>query len=92
MTSPNLVPVSSINSNIGLHRASEELSVEKPDTTQLTRKPEKGIEMDIDRGKPYFPLAGARQDGWSDENRATATCFCGAVQLSFVSIYCHDTI
>ncbi|KAL2851896.1 Mss4-like protein [Aspergillus pseudoustus] len=33
--------------------------------------------------KPYFPLAGARQDGWSDGERATATCFCGTVQLSF---------
>ncbi|KAL3470592.1 Mss4-like protein [Aspergillus californicus] len=33
--------------------------------------------------KPYFPLAGVRQDGWSDGDRATATCFCGAVQLSF---------
>ncbi|KAL3431903.1 Mss4-like protein [Aspergillus tetrazonus] len=32
---------------------------------------------------PYFPLAGASQDGWSNEERATATCFCGAVQLSF---------
>ncbi|KAL4786890.1 Mss4-like protein [Aspergillus varians] len=32
---------------------------------------------------PYFPLAGASQDGWSDGDRATATCFCGAVQLSF---------
>ncbi|RAK73267.1 GFA family protein [Aspergillus fijiensis CBS 313.89] len=31
----------------------------------------------------YFPLAGARQDGWSNGDRATATCFCGAVQLSF---------
>ncbi|QKX55581.1 uncharacterized protein TRUGW13939_02675 [Talaromyces rugulosus] len=33
--------------------------------------------------EPYFPLAGYSQDGWSKDGRATATCFCGAVQLSF---------
>ncbi|PYH85769.1 hypothetical protein BO82DRAFT_350587 [Aspergillus uvarum CBS 121591] len=36
-----------------------------------------------DTTKSCFPLAGARQDGWSNSDRATATCFCGAVQLSF---------
>ncbi|KAK9366211.1 Mss4-like protein [Lipomyces kononenkoae] len=36
-----------------------------------------------DKTKPYIPLAGASQDGWSGGGRATATCFCGAVQLSF---------
>lgn len=35
--------------------------------------------------KPYLPLAGLANDGWSNENEATATCFCGAVQLAFVS-------
>jgi hypothetical protein len=38
-----------------------------------------------DNSKPFFPLAGQAKDGWSTENEATATCFCGAVQLSFVS-------
>ncbi|KAL4936098.1 hypothetical protein BDV06DRAFT_114222 [Aspergillus oleicola] len=38
---------------------------------------------DINKTKSYFPLAGARQDGWSNGDRATATCFCGVVQLSF---------
>ncbi|EKG20439.1 hypothetical protein MPH_02249 [Macrophomina phaseolina MS6] len=33
--------------------------------------------------KPYFPLAGLAHDGWSTEDEATATCFCGAVQLKF---------
>jgi hypothetical protein len=36
-----------------------------------------------DKSKPYFPLAGAANDGWTKEDSATATCFCGAVQLSF---------
>ena len=36
-----------------------------------------------DRTKPYFPLAGGADDGWSKEDTATATCFCGAVQLAF---------
>ncbi|KAJ7792887.1 Mss4-like protein [Mycena olivaceomarginata] len=31
----------------------------------------------------YFPLAGGDNDGWSNEEEATATCFCGAVQLKF---------
>jgi hypothetical protein len=35
-------------------------------------------------GKGFFPLAGVAMDGWSTETEATATCFCGAVQLSFV--------
>ncbi|KAI9836624.1 MAG: hypothetical protein M1819_001258 [Sarea resinae] len=30
-----------------------------------------------------FPLAGLRDDGWSKEDEATATCFCGSVQLAF---------
>jgi len=37
----------------------------------------------IDKSKPYFPLASLANDGWSTEDEATATCFCGAVQLSF---------
>jgi hypothetical protein len=35
------------------------------------------------RSKSYFPLAGGASDGWSNEESATATCFCGAVQLAF---------
>ncbi|KAL8762478.1 MAG: hypothetical protein Q9184_001513 [Pyrenodesmia sp. 2 TL-2023] len=30
-----------------------------------------------------FPLAGQAKDGWSTKDEATATCFCGAVQLAF---------
>jgi len=37
----------------------------------------------VDRSKPYFPLAGGGNDGWSTDSEATATCFCGAVQLKF---------
>lgn len=36
-----------------------------------------------DRSKPYIPLAGGASDGWSKEGSATATCYCGAVQLAF---------
>ncbi|MCJ1238431.1 hypothetical protein MMC14_006420 [Varicellaria rhodocarpa] len=36
-----------------------------------------------DKSKPYIPLAGSASDGWSKEGEATATCFCGAVQLAF---------
>ncbi|KAH7310305.1 Mss4-like protein [Rhexocercosporidium sp. MPI-PUGE-AT-0058] len=36
-----------------------------------------------DTSKPFFPLAGSANDGWSKDDEATATCFCGAVQLSF---------
>lgn len=36
-----------------------------------------------DKSKPYFPLAGGADDGWSKGDSATATCYCGAVQLSF---------
>jgi hypothetical protein len=33
-----------------------------------------------------FPVAGLARDGWSTEEEATATCYCGAVQLVFVRI------
>ncbi|KAJ9611441.1 hypothetical protein H2200_004625 [Cladophialophora chaetospira] len=33
--------------------------------------------------KPYIPLSGSASDGYSEGDRATATCFCGAVQLEF---------
>ncbi|KAJ7132301.1 Mss4-like protein [Mycena epipterygia] len=36
-----------------------------------------------EKSKPYIPLAGLANDGWSKENEATATCFCGTVQLAF---------
>jgi len=36
-----------------------------------------------DKSKPYIPLG---EDGWSKENEATATCFCGAVQLAFPTV------
>ncbi|KAJ6516503.1 Mss4-like protein [Mycena sanguinolenta] len=32
----------------------------------------------LDKSQPYFPLAGGASDGWSNEQEATATCFCGA--------------
>lgn len=38
-----------------------------------------------DKSKPYIPLTGLAKDGWSTETEATATCFCGAVQLKVVS-------
>ncbi|KAJ7179772.1 Mss4-like protein [Mycena filopes] len=36
-----------------------------------------------DKSKPYIPLAGGADDGWSTDSEATATCYCGAVQLKF---------
>ncbi|KAJ6452087.1 Mss4-like protein [Mycena sanguinolenta] len=36
-----------------------------------------------DKSIPYIPLASGADDGWSNEDEATATCFCGAVQLKF---------
>ncbi|KAL0580649.1 hypothetical protein V5O48_001379 [Marasmius crinis-equi] len=36
-----------------------------------------------DKSKPYIPLASLSNDGWSKEDEATATCFCGSVQLAF---------
>jgi hypothetical protein len=37
-----------------------------------------------DRG---FPIVNLSNDGWSTETEATASCFCGAVQLILVSLY-----
>ncbi|KAF5684607.1 glutathione-dependent formaldehyde-activating GFA [Fusarium circinatum] len=42
-------------------------------TTEQSHKAEKS-----------FPRAGVTQDGWSTEDEATATCYCGAVQLVLV--------
>ncbi|KAK1255706.1 hypothetical protein MKX07_007965 [Trichoderma sp. CBMAI-0711] len=30
-----------------------------------------------------LPLSGVARDGWSTDTEATATCFCGAVQIAF---------
>lgn len=48
-----------------------------------------------DKSKPYIPLAGGASDGWSNEEEATATCSCGAVQLKFVGllhIFIHSRV
>lgn len=36
-----------------------------------------------DKSKPYIPLSSGADDGWSKEDSAIATCYCGTVQLSF---------
>lgn len=41
----------------------------------------------VDKSKPYFPLAGLANDGWSKDGEASATCFCGTVQLAFVCLF-----
>jgi len=37
-----------------------------------------------DKSKPYLPLAGLANDGYNKDGEATATCYCGKVQLAFV--------
>jgi len=32
-----------------------------------------------------FPIVNLSDNGWSTDDEATATCFCGAVQLALVS-------
>jgi hypothetical protein len=39
----------------------------------------------------HMTLAGSAEDGWSDDKEATATCYCGAVQIAFVSL-CLSTL
>lgn len=41
--------------------------------------------------KPYIPVAGGADDGWSKDDQASATCYCGAVQLAFVGASKHTT-
>ncbi|KAK4456823.1 hypothetical protein QBC42DRAFT_237712 [Cladorrhinum samala] len=38
-----------------------------------------------EKSRAYIPLAGGASDGWSTKHEAAATCFCGAVQLAFVT-------
>jgi hypothetical protein len=45
----------------------------------------KSFNMVVPTNKPYLPISGLANDGWSTETEATATCFCGAVQLAFVN-------
>jgi len=50
--------------------------------------------------KPHMPRAGVATDGYSKEDEATATCYCGAVQIAFPTkkpglvrtfvCHCHD--
>jgi hypothetical protein len=67
--------------------------------TRCTRIKAVAMAATADKSKPYIPLAGGTSDGWSKEDSATATCFCGAVQLEFPtkspgllgSFVCHCT-
>lgn len=34
-----------------------------------------------------FSVVNLSKDGWSTESEATATCFCGSVQLVLVSVF-----
>lgn len=43
------------------------------------------ISPNMSSSKVDMPLSGVATDGWHKDGRATATCFCGAIQLSFVS-------
>ncbi|KAH7377892.1 hypothetical protein BKA66DRAFT_421564 [Pyrenochaeta sp. MPI-SDFR-AT-0127] len=38
-----------------------------------------------DKPNPSIPLTRVATDGWSEDDEATATCYCGAVQLDFVT-------
>ncbi len=49
----------------------------------ITTVPYTTMAATADKSKPYIPLAGGADDGWSKDDSATATCFCGAVQLAF---------
>lgn len=40
---------------------------------------------DADKDQPYIPHNSLKQDGYSKDGEATATCYCGAIQLAFVS-------
>ncbi|PKX88647.1 GFA family protein [Aspergillus novofumigatus IBT 16806] len=42
--------------------------------------------LDADKLKPYIPLASLANDGWSRDNEATATCYCGTVQIAFPTV------
>ena len=46
---------------------------------------------DADKSQPYVPLSGLANDGSSKDDQATATCYCGAVQLAFVRRHSIDS-
>jgi hypothetical protein len=48
-----------------------------------------------DKKQPNISKNSLKQDGYSIDGEATATCYCGAVQLAFVSqhlkLHCNKT-
>jgi hypothetical protein len=42
---------------------------------------------DANKMEPCIPNNSLKQDGYSKDGEATATCYCGAIQLAFVSQY-----
>lgn len=40
-----------------------------------------------DKTMPYIPSNSLQQDGWSNDTEATATCYCGTVQLALVGFF-----
>ena len=43
------------------------------------------IARPADKSVPYYPVSSLAGDGWTSDDEATATCYCGSVQLAFVS-------
>jgi hypothetical protein len=86
------IPASSSTHNIFTQLPDPNIPTSSSTHINFTQLPDPNLPSQImsasaprDNSKPWFPLAGQANDGWSNEEEATATCFCGAVQLSFVS-------
>ncbi|ETN45646.1 uncharacterized protein HMPREF1541_09478 [Cyphellophora europaea CBS 101466] len=41
------------------------------------------IARPADKSVPYYPVSSLAGDGWTSDDEATATCYCGSVQLAF---------
>jgi hypothetical protein len=69
-----------------LHRllgAIKGVTVRAPSSAPITLPTTLYYDMSEDRSAK-FPLQGLTDDGWSNEDEATATCACGAVQMVIV--------
>jgi hypothetical protein len=75
-----------INSSFSIQLLTSSLNSTTRNTTThfATIKNHTAMAANSDKSKPYIPLASLAHDGYSREDEATATCFCGAVQLAFV--------
>ncbi|KAL6856572.1 Mss4-like protein [Trichoderma novae-zelandiae] len=72
-----------ITKSTGQHSSKPQTLARYPKPKANATQPTALFNMPGNVSSQDLPLSGVARDGWSTDTEATATCFCGAVQLAF---------